>query len=368
MNSKSHLLCREPPSGDWPSEDLEFLGACPVCQCPDRTLLYTGLQDRTFFAAPGNWQMWQCEHCSVGYLDPRPTKNSIERAYAGYYTHTGAAAVNNTRLRQRLISRIRQGFRNDYLKAQYGHKLQPTIWGGRFIARFRTLKSYTVGSSIRHLSAPTLGSCRLLDIGSGDGSFVRLARDVLGYEAEGLEFDSQAIEQSREKGGVIHQGMLPGSELTPSTYDQVTLKDVLEHLHDPVTALEEALALLRTGGRIWIQVPSLDGASNATFGVHSRLLEPPRHLVMFGVNSLKRLMEKIGFVRVDQVPMAYPLRSIFLQSWAIENGYDPRSVDWCDLPKFLQDKALAAERVYSGISPSADSITMIGYKTSAPVS
>ena len=363
MNSNSRLIHREPPSGNWPPEDLEVLGACPVCQCPDRTLLYTSLQDRTFFAAPGNWQMWQCEHCSVGYLDPRPTKNSIGRAYAAYYTHAETPAVNDTRLRRRLISRMRQGLHNDFLNAQYGYHLRPMIWGGRFMVRAGLLKACNIGGSVRHLPAPTAEHNRLLDIGSGNGSFICFAQHVLGYEAEGLDFDPQAVEQSRARSYIIHLGALPGSGLKPSSYDQITLHHVLEHLHDPVAALQEALTLLRTGGRIWIQVPNLDGASNAMFGVHSRLLEPPRHLVMFGVDNLKRLMEGLGFMKVEQMPTPHPSRFIFLQSWAIANGYDPRSADWDDLPESLQDQALAAQRTHSGISPSTDTITLIGYKT-----
>lgn len=364
MNTKSSLLCRKPPSGDWPLEDLQVLGACPVCQCPERKLLYTNLLDRTFFAAPGNWQMWQCEYCSVGYLDPRPTKSSIGRAYAAYYTHaeTAIAAANPTKLRYRLISRIRQSLRNEFLNAQYGYRLRPAVWGGRFIVRADPMKVYNIGWSIRHLPAPTAEHYRLLDIGSGNGSFLRFARDVLGYEAEGLEFDEKATGQATAKGSIVHVGTLPGSGLMPTRYDQITLNHVLEHLHDPVPAMEEALSLLRTNGRIWIQVPSLDGASNAIFGSNSRLLEPPRHLVMYTVNSLRYLMEKVGFVMVEQVPTTHPSRSIFFQSWAIANGYDPQSADWDDLPEYLQDQALAAERMYSGISSSADTITLVGYK------
>lgn len=362
MNDSNAHTQRALPSGDWPVEDLEYLGHCPVCASIKRSLLYENLQDKIFFAAPGAWKMWRCADCGVGYLDPRPSTGSIGRAYANYYTHAEVQPKKTYLPRSNWIARMRQGMRNDYLKAQYGYSLRPTIWGGRFIARVYTLKAYIISCSIRHLPASTSDRSRLLDIGSGDGAFVRFARDVLGYEAEGLEFDQQAIEQSREKGGVIHHGTLPGSGLTPSTYDQITLSHVLEHLRDPVAALQEALALLRSGGRIWIQVPSLDGASNVTFGIHSRLLEPPRHLVMFGANTLKCLMEKIGFVRVERVPTHNPSRHIFLQSWAIANDYDPQSVDWNDLPESLQHQAHTTERIYSGISPSADTITLIGYK------
>jgi SAM-dependent methyltransferase len=225
------------------------------------------------------------------------------------------------------------------------------------------MKACNIGWSIRHLPAPTPERSRLLDIGSGSGSFVRFAQDVLGYEAEGLDFDPKAVEQSRATGCIIHLGALPGSGLMPSSYDQITLHHVLEHLHDPEAALLEVFTLLRTGGRVWILVPSLDGVSNISFGINSRLLEPPRHLVMYNVVSLKYLMEKIGFELVERIPSIPLSCSMFMQSWAIANGYDPGSVKWGDLPEELQHQALTEERLNPEIPPSADAITLIGYKT-----
>ncbi|MHB8570738.1 MAG: hypothetical protein ACYC97_11150, partial [Metallibacterium sp.] len=71
----------------WPQADLEFVPHCPVCGCAERRLLYKGLTDRVFCVADGAWDLYRCAQCASGYLDPRPTPESIGRAYAGYYTH-----------------------------------------------------------------------------------------------------------------------------------------------------------------------------------------------------------------------------------------------------------------------------------------
>ena len=87
MNDVNESAHRAPPPGDWPTEDLEDLGLCPVCGESERSLLYDNLRDKIFFSSPGVWKMWRCRGCGFGYLDPRPSVESIGRAYAHYYTH-----------------------------------------------------------------------------------------------------------------------------------------------------------------------------------------------------------------------------------------------------------------------------------------
>ena len=118
MNDVNESTYRTPPPGDWPTEDLERLGQCPVCTSIERSLLYENLQDKIFFSAPGAWKMGRCAACGAGYLDPRPTIGSIGRAYDNYYTHgdwqpgSGPLPGGNSP-----IKRVWHGLRNDYLNA-----------------------------------------------------------------------------------------------------------------------------------------------------------------------------------------------------------------------------------------------------------
>ncbi len=83
MNDVNESAHRAPPPGDWPAEDLEDLGHCPVCGVTERTSLYDNLRDKIFFSAPGAWKMWRCGGCGVGYLDPRPTVGLPGRKFEG---------------------------------------------------------------------------------------------------------------------------------------------------------------------------------------------------------------------------------------------------------------------------------------------
>jgi predicted SAM-dependent methyltransferase len=162
-----------------------------------------------------------------------------------------------------------------------------------------------------------------LDIGCGDGNFLQIARDFLGYAVEGLEIDPVAMAVARRRGLTVHAGMMPGSGLAPDNYYQITLSHVLEHLHEPVAALQEVFGLLKPGGRVWIAVPNIAAASLKRFGSNSRLLEPPRHLVMFDPDSLQLILERVGFVEVKLLPQADGHSFVYSQSWMMENGFDP---------------------------------------------
>jgi hypothetical protein len=71
----------------WPADELEAVDCCPLCGCAERTMLHRDLTDRVFFCAPGGWHLYRCRGCEGAYLDPRPTSESIARAYSSYYTH-----------------------------------------------------------------------------------------------------------------------------------------------------------------------------------------------------------------------------------------------------------------------------------------
>lgn len=216
-------------------------------------------------------------------------------------------------------------------------------------------------ASFRHLISPKTGHQRLLDIGSGNGDFVLLANS-LGYRAEGLEIDPSARDFALKRGLVVHQGGLPDSGLPSSSVDVITMNHVLEHLHDPVASLKEAFRLLLPGGKLWVQVPNLDGASNKFWGEDSRLLEPPRHLIMFNVGNLKRLFLRAGFKNVEQLSTPNISRFVYVQSYAASLSREPYEMNWQDLPAKFKKQAVKEEKLYSGISVFSDVITIAGYK------
>jgi 2-polyprenyl-3-methyl-5-hydroxy-6-metoxy-1,4-benzoquinol methylase len=300
-------------SDEWPIHDLEVLGACPVCQSQERNLMFSGLRDFTFATAPGEWTMWRCNSCDAAYLDPRPTPASIGRAYCHYYTHAGTDAT----LRERIAS----GLANNYINTTYGYRL-PAIPFGALIWHASPRKSRSADQKIRHLPFPSHPRTNLLDAGCGNGEFMKLA-GKLGFCPFGLDPDEQAIILARKAGLDVQKGTLPGSGLPRGSFDHITVNHVLEHLHQPLEALEELRELLKPGGRLWISQPNLGASGLKEFGVYWRGLEPPRHLTLFDTQGIRRILERCGFVDIKLLPPPPSASFYYRQSLYQKNGVAP---------------------------------------------
>jgi 2-polyprenyl-3-methyl-5-hydroxy-6-metoxy-1,4-benzoquinol methylase len=305
------------PTDDWPAEGLERVGPCPVCGAAERRTLHTGLRDRVFRCAPGAWTLERCLGCGSALLDPRPTPDTLGLAYATYYTHGDAAPPTGPAV----LGDLRRRLAGDHLHARWGYDV-PRARGGRGLARAFASRGAIADREIRHLPARPGG--RLLDVGSGDGAFVRAAGE-LGWEAEGLDPDPAAVAGAQTKGLRVTQGTL--TEFVTAErrghFDAVTLSHVVEHMHDPARELACAAELLRPGGLLWIATPNLESLGHRRFGRDWLGLDAPRHLVIFTPDSLAGVLQKIGLT-VEPARRPAPLAwNSFRQSAAIRDGVPP---------------------------------------------
>jgi len=148
------------------------------------------------------------------------------------------------------------------------------------------------------LAEDLLGGRRLLDIGSGPGGFVRVAGER-GWESTALELNVESSKRLEAEGFKVIVRNLEMSDLTPHSYDLISLWEVLEHLADPRLVLREAQRLLSPKGLLLLLVPNaaslvtrlLHEKSN-TFGGHS-------HLNHFNAEALTRLTEAAGFEIIE---------------------------------------------------------------------
>lgn len=298
---------------EWPREELETIGSCPACGGRHRWLLYDGLSDRLFDAAPGAWALLRCGHCGSAYLDPRPTEASIGRAYTAYYTHgeEPPAAPGG----------VRRALQNAYLNARWGYELRPTLPVGRLIGALVPIRATIANREVRHQRYQPGG--RLLDVGAGNGAFVQYARR-LGWDAQGIDPDANAVAAARDRGIPLNLGTLADLEdAAAGTYASVTLSHVIEHLHDPERDLRRIHRLLAPNGRVWIATPNLEALGHRLFHRDWVGLDPPRHLVLFTRASLNRLLERTGFVP-DPPPRPAPgAWAAFSPSGALRDGCSP---------------------------------------------
>jgi SAM-dependent methyltransferase len=301
----------------WPAQQLELLGRCPICGSRERSLRFQGLTDKVFRAAPGAWDLYVCGACRAHYLDPRPTQATIGRAYAGYYTH----AQNETSACFWQDGSWKSRLKTDYLNREYGYAFAalPLGWAA---VRLRPSLRAAIDYHIRHLPAPRGHRAALLDVGCGNGEFLGVAT-ALGFAATGIDFDADAVAAGRGAGFDVRTASMDDLDPGEGRFQHITLSHTLEHLHWPLAALGKCLELLEPGGRVWISLPNMNAPGLERFGRDWRGLEPPRHLTLYGFDSLARLLAAAGFGDIRLMRSDEPAVFYYRQSEAIAQGDDP---------------------------------------------
>lgn len=95
----------------------------------------------------------------------------------------------------------------------------------------------------------------LLDVGTANGSFLKVARDA-GWRVSGCEPSRWMCEWCRTHYGIeITNGSIFDGGYDAESFDVVTLWDVLEHTPDPLRTLTEAVRVLKPGGLLVVNYP-----------------------------------------------------------------------------------------------------------------
>jgi SAM-dependent methyltransferase len=236
--------------------------------------------ERAFRGA--TYRLAACPQCSLRWVADPPEGNELAALYSTGFYEPGPARAN------RVIE-----------------------WGHEFNNAFR----------LRELRGLRRG--RLLDIGSGRGRFLAAA-SAAGWDAMGIEFEPGLARMATDRYGVEVVVGDAVSAAIEGPFDVVTMWHVLEHLPDPLAAVERARELLGPEGRLIISVPNND-SWQARFGGDDWLhLDIPRHIYHFTPDSLTRLVGRAG-LQVDRIGHLYPEMEILgvLQTTLNRCGLDP---------------------------------------------
>ena len=300
----------------WTPADLESVGSCPVCAGTARDRLYEGVADRLHPEHPGSWSAWRCTACATGYVDPRPTVETVGRLYKRYYTHEAGSGDDPG-----LPPGIRGRALAAELNGRFGYQIAGALPLGRLLASARPGGRGMASQHVRDLRAPAPGS-RLLDVGCSNGWFLRRMRS-LGWEVEGFEPDRVAAALTASAGLDVVTEAADLDTMPDGRFDAITMCHVIEHAHNPVALLATCRRLLRPGGSLWVSTPNLDAAGARRYGNNWAPLDPPRHLVLFTPASLRRALSAAGFASVQRSPVTLQAGGwIHASSAALRDGMD----------------------------------------------
>ena len=136
---------------------------------------------------------------------------------------------------------------------------------------------------------------KLIDIGSGPGLLLEVANQ-LGWVSKGYEPNIDAYPHSKKKGFNVENSFFDGTE---KNLTHIYLGEVLEHIKKPKSFLKSIFNSMEKGGVLSIIVPN-DGSLihnilNDGLNFKKWFYAPPFHLNYFTVDSLKKLVESVGF-------------------------------------------------------------------------
>ncbi|MCW2935707.1 MAG: SAM-dependent methyltransferase [Actinomycetia bacterium] len=100
----------------------------------------------------------------------------------------------------------------------------------------------------------------VVDIGCGDGTGTALAaRANPGHRFVGLDWSAHALRRARSRGLTLVRADMEraGLPIASGSADVVIMSDVIEHLVDPDSALDEALRVLKPAGTLLLSTPNL---------------------------------------------------------------------------------------------------------------
>jgi len=149
---------------------------------------------------------------------------------------------------------------------------------------------------------------KILDIGTGQGYFLKLIKEQTGAETWGIEVVPAVAEIARNQADHIILGKVEEvvHSIPDGYFDCITLNDVLEHTLEPIEILKMIKSKLSTDGVIIASIPNVRFFFNlyelvvkANWEYKDRGILDSTHFRFFTKKSMKQLFENAGY-KVEQ--------------------------------------------------------------------
>jgi len=237
---------------------------CNICGCGDYKAVREGLKDeedmplKKRYASSsniiGNDKIVECKNCSLKYVSPQLEAKEIISAYSEGED-------------EKFVSQ------NKWRMLTFNRNLK----------RIEKIRNGRKG--------------KILDVGTAGGAFLKVAKDK-GWETYGVEPNKWLCKWCEKNYGIkIEQGTLEKTKFKPKTFDVITLWDVLEHVPDPSSTLEQCKKLLKEDGLLIINYPDIGSLPSKIMGGRWVFLLSV-HLYYFTPKTIKKILKKTGFKAV----------------------------------------------------------------------
>jgi SAM-dependent methyltransferase len=148
-----------------------------------------------------------------------------------------------------------------------------------------------------------------LEIGTGNGAFLRHLREAGFHSVEGIEPSRQAADRADDTiRPLIRIGMFQAAEFAPNSISLLSCFQTIEHVDDPRGLCSGAFDLLRPNGALFLIAHDYESWVTRVLGEKSPIFDI-EHLQLFSKDSLRYMLAACGFkdIRIGTIRNRYPL-------------------------------------------------------------
>jgi 2-polyprenyl-3-methyl-5-hydroxy-6-metoxy-1,4-benzoquinol methylase len=224
---------------------------CNYCRADNYDVVVTDGKDRRHHL-PGEFRLVKCRACALVYQNPRPTAEALASFYPPDYAPY---------LQRGLVGKLTRWLRR------------------REAAGLR--RSLPEGAAV-------------LEVGCAAGDLMVPLRDA-GFRVTGVELSDHAATTARTEHHLdVHTGTLADAPLEARSFDAVIMRNVIEHVPDPMGDLARAESLLRPGGLLALRTDNVASLDARLFRGLWYGFDFPRHLTLFSPATLSACVRSAG--------------------------------------------------------------------------
>lgn len=161
-----------------------------------------------------------------------------------------------------------------------------------------------LGKTVAHIKNFVKGNS-FLEVGVGDGAMIAAAKEMQ-FTVEGLEIRASYAENVSKQLNIPIHNVDYIEFSSERKFDVICMGDVIEHISDPVKALEKSFSLLNDTGILWISTPNFQSAFSMFMKDKDAMWRICEHLNYFSFDSFEKILNQIGFEVIDyQISFQY---------------------------------------------------------------
>jgi SAM-dependent methyltransferase len=207
-----------------------------------------------------NFYYYKCSECKSLFIYPLPDSQTIQQAY-----------------------------KNDY----YGSDKEK-----KFILPVEKFRKLISARRAANLAAMLPEQASVLDIGCGNGNFLKQMQMYGNFQLHGTELPGPAAERAKKHRNIsVFTGEID-ENIRKVGFDLITLFHVFEHLDKPLEILREISIMLKSGGYLVVSMPEPESTQVKLFGRHWFHIDPPRHLCLINRKNFINKAETFGLKKV----------------------------------------------------------------------